>query len=85
MIGEFKLASHEAQQEFDRKRNYIYTNCLPGESMETLQQRETKAILAMGEAIKVLSQQLDDANRCLRAANERIAQLEAQVYGGPTK
>lgn len=85
MNGEFELGTHQAQLEFDRRRNYIYTNCLPGENMETLQQRETKAILAMGEAIKVLSQQLDDANRSLQAANERIAQLEAQVYGGPTK
>jgi len=32
-----------------------------------------------------LSQQLNDANNSLRRANERIAQLESQVYGGPTK
>ena len=82
MSVEFSLGTHEAQQEFDRKRNYVYGL---GIIMETLQQKETKAILAMGEAIKVLSQQLDDANSNLRKANERIAQLEAQVYGGPTK
>lgn len=82
MSIEFSLGMHEAQQEFDRKRNYVYGL---GNNMETLQQRETKAILAMGEAIKVLSQQLDDANKNLRIATERVAQLEAQVYGGPTK
>jgi hypothetical protein len=81
-MSEFKLATHEAQQEFDRKRNYVYGL---GNTMETLQQKETKAILAMGEAIKALSQQLNDANNSLRRANERITQLEAQVYGGPTK
>jgi len=85
MTEEFKIGTHEAQLEFDRKRNYIYNNCLPGESMETIQQRETKAILSMGEAIKALSQQLNDANNSLRVATERIAQLEAQIYGGPTK
>ena len=82
MNGEFKLVSHEAQQEFDRKRNYVYQF---GDTMETVQQRETKAILSMGEAIKALSQQLNDANNALRRANERVAQLEAQIYGGPTK
>jgi len=81
-IEEYKIATHEAQQEFDRKRNYVYGL---GNTMETVQQRETKAILAMGEAIKALSQQLNDANNSLRRANERIAQLESQVYGGPTK
>jgi len=82
MTQEFKLGTHEAQQEFDRKRNYVYGL---GNTMETVQERETKAILAMGEAIKALSQQLNDANNSLRRANERIAQLESQVYGGPTK
>ena len=77
MISEYKIVSHEEQQRFDQKRNYKY--------METIQERETKAILAMGEAIKALSQQLNDANNSLRIANDRIAQLEAQVYGGPTK
>jgi hypothetical protein len=82
MTKEFKLGTHEAQQEFDRKRNYVYGL---GNIMETIQERETKAILAMGEAIKALSQQLNDANNSLRIAKERVAQLEAQVYGGPTK
>jgi len=82
MTKEFKLGTHEAQQEFDRKRNYVYGL---GNIMETIQQQETKAILAMGEAIKALSQQLNDANNSLRIAKERVAQLEAQVYGGPTK
>ena len=82
MTKEFKLGTHKAQQEFDRKRNYVYGL---GNTMETVQERETKAILAMGEAIKALSQQLNDANNSLRRANERIAQLESQVYGGPTK
>jgi len=77
MIGEFKIVSHEEQQRFEEKRNYKY--------METLQEQETKAILAMGEAIKALNQQLSDANRSLRIANDRIAQLESEVYGGPTK
>jgi len=82
MTQEFKLGTHEAQLEFDRKRNYVYGL---GNTMETVQERETKAILAMGEAIKALSQQLNDANNSLRRANERIALLESQVYGGPTK
>ena len=82
MKGEFQIGTLEAQQEFDRKRNYVYGL---GTSMETVQQRETKAILAMGEAIKALTQQLDDANRAIRIANERVAQLEAQLFGGSTK
>ncbi len=82
MTEEFKLGTHEAQLEFDRNRNYVYGL---GNTMETIQERETKAILAMGEAIKALSQQLNDAINSLRRANERIAQLESQVYGGPTK
>ena len=82
MTQEFKLGTHEAQLEFDRKRNYVYGL---GNTMETVQERETKAILAMGEAIKALSQQLNDANNSLRRANERIALLESQLYGGPTK
>jgi len=39
--------------------------------MKTLQERETEAILAMGEAIKALQQQLDDANRRLKEYEER--------------
>ena len=81
-IEHYKIATHEAQQEFDKKRKYIYEY---GNNMETVQERDTKAILAMGEAIRTLSQQLDDANINLRIAKERVAQLEAQVYGGSTK
>jgi len=46
--------------------------------MKTLKEQETEAFLAMAEAMKTLEQQL-------AAANERIRQLEAQVYGGTTK
>jgi sulfur transfer protein SufE len=46
--------------------------------MKTLQEKETEAILAMGEKLKQLEEQL-------RMANERVAFLEAQVYGGSTK
>lgn len=46
--------------------------------MKTLQQQETQAILAMAEKLKQLEEQL-------RQANERVAYLESQVYGGSTK
>lgn len=46
--------------------------------MKTLNQQETEAFLAMVEAMKALEQQL-------AIANERIRQLEAQVYNGTTK
>jgi len=46
--------------------------------MDTLQQIETKAFLELIEAMKKL--EID-----LGIARERIAQLEAQLYGGPTK
>jgi hypothetical protein len=46
--------------------------------MMTLKEQETKAFLAMAEKLKQLEEQL-------RMANERVAFLEAQVYGGPTK
>ena len=48
--------------------------------METMEQKETKAILSMAEAINALSQQLSDANHQLQLANERIGQLESIVY-----
>lgn len=48
--------------------------------METIEQRETKAILSMAEAINALTQQLSDANRQLQKANDRIGQLESIVY-----
>ena len=53
--------------------------------MKTISEQETEAVLAMAEAIKALTQQLDDAVRNLRIANERVAQLEAQLYNGTTK
>ena len=59
---------------FERKRG-----------MKTISEQETEAVLAMAEAIKALTQQLDDAVRNLRIANERVAQLEAQLYNGTTK
>jgi sulfur transfer protein SufE len=46
--------------------------------MKTLQEQETEAILAMGEKIKQLQEQLNQAN-------ERVRQLESQVYGGSTQ
>ena len=81
-MSEFEVGTFEAQREFDKKRNYVYGL---GATMETVQQKETKAILAMAEAIKALTQQLDDATRNLQIANERTAQLEAQLFGGSTK
>jgi hypothetical protein len=47
-------------------------------SHETLEELRTKAILEMAEGMKALEQQL-------AAANQRIAYLESQVYGGTTK
>lgn len=46
--------------------------------MNTLQQQETQAFLAMAEAMKALELQL-------AIAQERIRVLEAQVYGGTTQ
>jgi hypothetical protein len=46
--------------------------------MKTLQELETKAFLELIEALK-------KAEIDLAIAQERIRQLEAQVYGGPTK
>lgn len=46
--------------------------------MKTIQEQETQAILAMGEKIKQLQEQLNQAN-------ERVRQLESQVYGGSTQ
>lgn len=45
---------------------------------QTLDELRTKAILEMAEGMKVLEQQL-------ASANQRIAYLESQVYGGTTK
>ncbi len=44
--------------------------------METIQQKETKVILSMAEAINALNQQLGDANHQLHLAEERVTQLE---------
>lgn len=46
--------------------------------MKTLQQQETEAILAMAERIKELEQ-------ALQIANDRVRQLESQVFGGSTQ
>lgn len=46
--------------------------------MKTLQQQETEAILAMAQRIEELEQ-------LLKQANERVRQLESQVYGGSTQ
>ena len=45
---------------------------------KTLNQRETEAILAMGEKLKELEQQL-------ATAHARIRELEGQVFGGSTQ
>lgn len=46
--------------------------------MKTLKEQETQAFLTMAEALKALELQL-------AIANERVRQLEAQVYNGTTK
>ena len=46
--------------------------------MKTKSQQETEAFLAMAEAMKALELQL-------AIAQQRIRDLEAQVYGGSTK
>jgi hypothetical protein len=46
--------------------------------MKTLQQQETEAILAMADRIKQLEE-------LLQQANDRVRQLESQVYGGSTQ
>jgi len=46
--------------------------------MDTLQQQETKAFLELIEAMKAMEIQL-------AIAQQRIAYLEAQIYGGSTK
>ena len=52
--------------------------------MKTLEQQQTEAILHMAEAMKELDIQLNLANHQLAMAQQRIADLEAQVYGGAT-
>ncbi len=46
--------------------------------MKTNQQLETEAILSMVEKIRQLEQ-------LLQQANDRVRQLESQVYGGSTQ
>jgi len=46
--------------------------------MKTNQQQETEAILRVFEQVKLLEEQL-------AAAQARIRELEAQVFGGSTK
>jgi hypothetical protein len=46
--------------------------------MKTNSQKETEAILAMGERIKELE-------KLLEQANERVRQLESQYFGGSTQ
>lgn len=46
--------------------------------MKTLQEQETQAILAMADRIKELEE-------LLKQANDRVRQLESQVYGGSTQ
>ena len=46
--------------------------------MDTLQQQQTKAFLELIEAMKAMEIQL-------AIAQQRIAYLEAQIYGGSTK
>jgi hypothetical protein len=46
--------------------------------MKTVQEQETEAILAMAQRIKELE-------KLLEQANDRVRQLESQVYGGSTQ
>ena len=46
--------------------------------MKTLQQQETQAILTLGRRIEELE-------KLLQEAYDRIRYLESQTYGGPTK
>jgi len=48
------------------------------EKMKTLQEQETQAILAMADRINELEE-------LLKQANDRVRQLESQVYGGSTQ
>ena len=47
--------------------------------MKTIQQQETEAILAMGEAINALQQQLADANRRLKEYEDRHLQTASKI------
>jgi hypothetical protein len=65
----YEVGTHEEQQAFDKKRNIPTL---------TIQEQEIKAFLQMAESMKALEQQL-------ATANDRIRQLEAQIYGGSVK
>lgn len=68
----YEISTHEKQAEFARKRNYAF------QTYKTVEQQETEAILHMARAMQELEIQLS-------LANERVRQLESQVYGGSTK
>jgi hypothetical protein len=53
--------------------------------MKTLQEQETQAFLELVEAMKAMEIKLALANQQLAFARERVAILEAQVFGGSTK
>lgn len=69
---EDKLGTLEEAEAFARKRNYAF------QTYKTVEQQETEAILHMARAMQELEIQLS-------LANERVRQLESQVYGGSTK
>ena len=46
--------------------------------MKTLQQQETEAILAMARRIEELE-------KALAVAHQRVRELESQIYGGSTQ
>lgn len=54
------------------KRNYAF------QTYKTVEQQENEAILQMARSLQELQIQL-------ALANERVRQLESQVYGGSTK
>jgi hypothetical protein len=54
-------------------------------NMKTIQEQETQAFLEIIEAMKAMEIKVAIAEQQLLYARERIAILEAQVYGGSTK
>jgi hypothetical protein len=53
--------------------------------MKTLQEQETQAFMEIIEAMKAMEIKVAIAEQQLLYARERVAILEAQVYGGSTK
>ena len=60
--------------------------------MKTLHQQETEAILSLSEShdmqrevIYRLQNEIDSLTKLLEQSNDRVRQLESQVYGGSTK